>query len=101
MAVGGGREGGSDLYYTAFALRSLAILGALTGDVAERASGFLLKKTQSQESIIDLLSLVYGAALIEASTEVNPLEGNREVWQNRLQSMLHQLRREMVGLPGR
>lgn len=93
----GGREGGSDLYYTAFALRSLAILGALTGDVAQRASGFLLNKTQSQESIIDLLSLVYGAALIEASTEVNPLEGNREVWQNRLQSMLHQLRREDGG----
>ncbi|MFN7841768.1 MAG: prenyltransferase/squalene oxidase repeat-containing protein [Pirellula sp.] len=93
----GGREGDSDLYYTSFALRSLAILGSLTGDVAERASQFLLKKTQSQESIIDLLSLVYGAALIEAATEINPLQGNREVWQSRMQSMLHQLRRSDGG----
>ena len=93
----GGREGDSDLYYTSFALRSLAILGSLTGEVAERASQFLLKKTQSQESIIDLLSLVYGAALIEAATEINPLQGNREVWQSRMQSMLHQLRRSDGG----
>lgn len=93
----GGREGESDLYYTSFALRSLAILGALTGDVAQRASQFLLMKTQSQESIIDLLSLVYGASLIEAATETNPLQGNRDVWQARMQNMLHQLRRNDGG----
>ena len=93
----GGREGGSDLYYTSFALRSLAILGALTGEVAEKASAFLLAKTQSQESIIDLLSLVYGASLIEAATETNPLQGNRDLWQSRMQSMLHELRRSDGG----
>ncbi|MFN7874695.1 MAG: prenyltransferase/squalene oxidase repeat-containing protein [Pirellula sp.] len=93
----GGREGDSDLYYTSFALRSLAILGSLTGEVADRAGQFLLRKTQSQESIIDLLSLVYGAALIEAATETNPLHGNRDVWQSRMQSMLHQLRRSDGG----
>lgn len=93
----GGREGDSDLYYTSFALRSLAILGSLTGEVADRAGQFLLRKTQSQESIIDLLSLVYGAALIEAATEKNPLHGNRDIWQARMQSMLHQLRRSDGG----
>lgn len=93
----GGREGASDLYYTSFALRSLAILGSLTGEVADRAGQFLLMKTQSQESIIDLLSLVYGAALIEAATEMNPLQGNRDVWQSRMQTMLHQLRRSDGG----
>src|SRR5262245_52550386 len=36
-----GREGSSDLYYTGFALRSLAILGKLYGPVAERAAAFL------------------------------------------------------------
>jgi len=35
-----GREGGSDLYYTGFALRSLAVLGELTGSLAERAADF-------------------------------------------------------------
>ena len=32
-----GREGESDLYYTGFALRSLALLGELYGPPAERA----------------------------------------------------------------
>src|SRR5690242_4880961 len=32
-----GREGGSDLYYTGFALRCLAVLDALTPDLLDRA----------------------------------------------------------------
>jgi geranylgeranyl transferase type-2 subunit beta len=88
-----GREGDSDLYYTSFALRSLAILGQLTGDLAERASGFLIAKTRQQESIIDLLSLVYSAALIEASTETNPLSKIAVDWRVNLESLLLKLRR--------
>src|SRR5581483_5966535 len=34
-----GREGESDLYYTGFALRGLAVLGALTPEVCNRAGG--------------------------------------------------------------
>ena len=87
-----GREGDSDLYYTGFALRSLAILGLLTGPVADRASRFLLSRTEHQESVIDLLSLVYGAALIEASTERNPLDGVTVDWQLRVTNLLTSLR---------
>src|SRR5262245_669081 len=36
-----GREGGSDLYYTGFALRGLTALGALTPEVAGRAADYL------------------------------------------------------------
>src|SRR5262245_55959057 len=36
-----GREGGSDLHYTGFALRGLAILDALTPAVTARAADFL------------------------------------------------------------
>ena len=36
-----GREGGSDLYYTGFALRGLAVLDALTLELCDRAAGFL------------------------------------------------------------
>src|SRR5262249_10198171 len=57
-----GREGGSDLYYTGFALRSLAILGDLYGPVAERAAHFLGSRLTGQESIVDFLSLIYGAS---------------------------------------
>ncbi len=87
-----GREGESDLYYSGFALRSLAILGLLTGEVADRASRFLLSRTEQHESVIDLLSLVYGAALIEASTEKNPLEGLSVDWQSRVTELLNSLR---------
>src|SRR5205814_1468068 len=59
-----GREGGSDLYYTGFALRSLAMLGELYGPPAERAAGFLKSRLTSQESIVDFFSLIYGAELI-------------------------------------
>ncbi len=93
----GGREGDSDLYYSAFALRSLAILGELHGEVAQRGGEFLLARTHHQESIIDLLSLIYGAALIEATTESNPLDAAQSDWQNRIQELLLQLRREDGG----
>ena len=35
-----GREGGSDLYYTGFALRGLAVLQGLTPAICERAAGW-------------------------------------------------------------
>ncbi len=37
-----GREGGSDLYYTGFALRSLFLLGELSGPPADRAARTLV-----------------------------------------------------------
>ncbi|HZT83005.1 MAG TPA: prenyltransferase/squalene oxidase repeat-containing protein, partial [Gemmataceae bacterium] len=48
-----GREGGSDLYYTGFALRGLAVLGALTPDVCERAAGFLRQSLRQEASVVD------------------------------------------------
>ncbi|HUP80343.1 MAG TPA: prenyltransferase/squalene oxidase repeat-containing protein [Pirellula sp.] len=92
-----GREGESDLYYSGFALRSLAILGLLTGEVANAAGRFLLSRTEKQESVIDLLSLVYGAALIEASTEKNPLDGVAVNWQGRVTDLLTSLRQRDGG----
>ncbi len=40
-----GREGGSDLYYTSFALRGLAILGGLTDEVADRVTRYLQSRS--------------------------------------------------------
>src|SRR5437762_13427709 len=66
-----GREGGSDLYYTSFALRSLAMLGELYGPPAERAAAFLRCRLRGQESIIDFLSLIYGATLINSAAGID------------------------------
>ncbi|QVL34956.1 terpene cyclase/mutase family protein [Telmatocola sphagniphila] len=59
-----GREGGSDLYYTGFGLRSLAILQGLTPTICEKAGGFLKSKLNQPASVIDLFSLLVGSFLV-------------------------------------
>src|SRR4029079_17229834 len=66
-----GREGGSDLYYTGFALRSLAMLGELYRPPAEQAAAFLRSRLSGQESIVDFLSLIYGASLIDSAAGID------------------------------
>lgn len=58
-----GREGGSDLYYTGFALRGLAVLQGLSPELGERAGGFLRDKLAESASVIDLFSLLVGVVL--------------------------------------
>src|SRR5205823_3344709 len=52
-----GREGGSDLYYTAFGLRGLAMLDSLAPAVTERAAAFLRHSLTQQASVVDFFSL--------------------------------------------
>ncbi|MFN3189901.1 MAG: prenyltransferase/squalene oxidase repeat-containing protein [Aureliella sp.] len=92
-----GREGESDLYYTSFALRILAILGLLEGEVAERSAAFLRARFQSHETIVDLLSLVYSVRLIEAACSLDAFEDAQADWSSRLAEFLAQLRRDDGG----
>ena len=59
-----GREGGSDLYYTGFALRTLAVLQHLESETCERAANFLRTRTGQTPGIIDLFSLLVSALLV-------------------------------------
>src|SRR5262249_34948843 len=59
-----GRAGGSDLYYTGFALRGLAVLGELTSEICDRAAGFLRASLAQQAAVIDFFSLLYAGLLI-------------------------------------
>ena len=54
-----GRMGGSDLYYTAFALRGLSVLGRLEGEVAEKAGEFVRQQMSTKQTIVDFLSLIH------------------------------------------
>jgi geranylgeranyl transferase type-2 subunit beta len=65
------REGPSDLYYTSFALRALALLGALDAPAAARAADFLGERLEQQLPSIDFLSLVTSAVLVETATGVD------------------------------
>lgn len=92
-----GREGGSDLYYTGFALRSLAILGELHGPIAEKAATFLRGRLAGRESIVDFLSLIYGAMLLDSSAGIDLFAGVAHDWRDAVSSALESLRREDGG----
>jgi geranylgeranyl transferase type-2 subunit beta len=92
-----GREGGSDLYYTGFALRGLALLGELYGPVAERAVAFLRQRLVGRESVLDLLSLIYGAFLLENSVGVKVLADAAPAWREAVAETLEALRRDDGG----
>ncbi len=88
-----GREGGSDLYYTGFALRGLALLGELYGPPAERAAALLRSRLGGQESIVDFFSLVYGAALIETAAGIDIFQDAGPAWRDNVASLLESFRR--------
>lgn len=52
---------------------------------------------QAQETVVDLLSLVYSAKLIEASCGLDPLSSAAAEWTSRLSGLLGQLRRDDGG----
>jgi geranylgeranyl transferase type-2 subunit beta len=60
-----GREGDSDLYYTGFALRGLAVLDALDGDVCARAAAFLRGALTKHASVVDFFSFLYACLLVQ------------------------------------
>jgi len=66
-----GRQGPSDLYYTGFALRGLALLGLLDDAVARPAAAFLQERPAAPASSIDFLSLVYSTVLLEVTCGID------------------------------
>ena len=92
-----GREGGSDLYYTGFALRSLAILGDLYGQPAERAATFLKSRMSGQESIVDFLSLIYGGMLLQTAAGLDIFEQAAAGWRESIAAAMEKLRRDDGG----
>lgn len=87
-----GREGDSDLYYTAFALRGLAVLGALTPETAERAAGYLRRCLAQHATVIDLFSLLYAGVLVQASGGPDILADSPADWPERVASTLETFR---------
>ncbi|GAA5510229.1 prenyltransferase/squalene oxidase repeat-containing protein [Novipirellula caenicola] len=87
-----GREGESDPYYTAFALRGLWILDGMTPEVGERAARFLRGCMQRRESIIDLISLVFAAAICELSVGAVVIADEDDSWRTNIADLLATLR---------
>jgi geranylgeranyl transferase type-2 subunit beta len=87
-----GRLGGSDLYYTAFALRSLAVLDALTPGIYEPASAYLRRCLNQQASVVDFFSLLYACMLIQASGGPDVLADSPADWPERVAGCLETFR---------
>jgi geranylgeranyl transferase type-2 subunit beta len=87
-----GREGGSDLYYTAFGLRGLAVLDGLTPAVAERAAAFLRHSLTQQASVVDFFSLLYACLLIQAGGGPDVLADSPPDWPDRVAATLETFR---------
>jgi geranylgeranyl transferase type-2 subunit beta len=87
-----GRQGGSDLYYTGFALRSLAVLDGLTPDLLTRAADFLRSTLAQQASVVDFFSLLYSCLLVQAGGGPDVLAGAPADWPDRVASALETFR---------
>lgn len=87
-----GREGGSDLYYTGFALRGLAVLDALTPESCQKTAGFLRHCLTQQASVIDFFSLLYACLLVQASGGPDVLADSPADWPERVAATLETFR---------
>ena len=85
-----GRE--SDLYYTAFGIRALAALKSFGADDARRVSHYLLQSRQRQASVIDVVSWLYSALMVQAASGIDVLADADPDWPQQLASILEGFR---------
>jgi geranylgeranyl transferase type-2 subunit beta len=83
-----GREGGSDLYYTAFGLRGLAVLDALSPEVCTKAGQFLKESLTKEATVVDFFSLLYSILLVQVGGGPDVLAGSPADWPERVAAML-------------
>jgi len=87
-----GRAGGSDLYYTGFALRSLAVLQGLESETSERAANFLRSRLVGSAGVIDLFSLLVSVFLVRLGGGPDVLADAPADWPNRVAETLETFR---------
>ena len=92
-----GRADESDLYYTGFALRGLALLGELGGETAERAATYLASRLSDNTPVVDFLSLIYSRMLLEMTTGHDAFANAQAGWERSCADLLESFRRDDGG----
>jgi geranylgeranyl transferase type-2 subunit beta len=88
-----GREGDSDLYYTSFAVRGLAMLeGRVPDPTAQRVAKYLTGFELERLSIVDLVSWLNTAVIVQLSGGGDPLGSREGDWLERVAGRLESVR---------
>ena len=74
----GGRKGGSDLYYTHFALWALSVLDVPAGDEVWHRAAYFLSDPPQPDDIPDVLSLVHGGLILSQRGHDVQCDASRE-----------------------
>ena len=90
-----GREGGSDLYYTSFAVRTLALLDALDHSRCQNIATYLKRAAAARQeySLIDLVSWLYSVMTVQLIGNLAPFEGDTERFADEVTASLEAFRR--------
>lgn len=88
-----GRRGPGDLYYTSFAMRTLAMVNRLDEATCGRVAGFLGGRLAQPLPSIDFLSLVTAAVLVEGATGVDVFAETGRDLQGSVADSLERFRR--------
>ncbi len=85
-----GRAGGSDLYYTSFAVRTLALLDALDRSRCQNIAAYLKNAAaaRQQYSLIDLVSWLYSVMTVQLIGNLAPLAGDTESFADEVTTSL-------------
>jgi geranylgeranyl transferase type-2 subunit beta len=103
-----GREGGSDLYYTGFAVRALAVTGGLDSEAQRETdqdsrppgtrpcrdgvTNYLSQIDPLSLGVIDLLSWLYSALVVQASGGPDLLQGQPDDFARKIATQLEKNR---------
>jgi geranylgeranyl transferase type-2 subunit beta len=90
-----GREGGSDLYYTSFAVRTLALLDALDHSRCQDIATYLKSAAAARReySLIDLVSWLYSVITVQLIGNLEPFAGDTESFADEVTASLEAFRR--------
>ncbi len=87
-----GREGDSDLYYTSFAVRGLAVLGGMTSEEAVRIGQFIQIYNWRSLHVVDLISWLYAALVTQSFGGPDPFAHEPADWPDQLAAKLESVR---------
>ncbi|MBM80907.1 MAG: geranyl transferase [Planctomycetaceae bacterium] len=92
-----GREGDSDLYYTSFAVRGLAMLGGLGGIECDRLFEYVKSHRDQQLNVVDLVSWLYTALAVQIFGGQDVFADANGDWPDKIAEQMESVRTEDGG----